>query len=87
MFKRLRWMLSGAAIGAGGTIWAQRKMRAVASRYRPAGVAQGAASRAIDAWREGRIAMREREAELRGGRSHRRPGPAVGADGRRSHRP
>ncbi|MBV9661443.1 MAG: hypothetical protein JO337_09820 [Acidimicrobiales bacterium] len=77
MLKRIRWLGAGLAVGVGGSIWAQRKMKSVASRYRPAGVAQGAATRAVDAWREGRSAMKEREAELRGDPS----------SGRRTHRP
>ena len=68
---------TGLAVGVGGSIWAQRKMKSMAGRYRAAGVAHGAASRAVDAWREGRIAMKEREAELRGssagGAQARRP--------------
>ena len=73
MLKRLRWMGTGMAVGVGGSIWAQRKMKTVATRYRganpafghAAGTAHGAASRALDAWREGVAAMRQREAELR----------------------
>jgi hypothetical protein len=77
MFKRLRWLGTGLALGVGGSLWAQRKMKVLASRYRPAGMAQGAAGRALDAWREGRVAMREREAELRlasGSTDGRHPG-------------
>ena len=66
MFKRLRWLGTGMAMGLGGSVWLQRKMKSAASRYRPAGVAVAAASRARDALEEGRVAMREREAELRG---------------------
>jgi hypothetical protein len=73
MFKRLRWLSTGAAVGAGGSLWLQRKMKSAASRYGPAGVVVAAANRARDALDEGRIAMQEREAELRGS-SHRRPG-------------
>lgn len=66
MFKRVRWVSTGVAVGFGGSIWLQRKMKDAAARYRPAGVAASAASRARDALEEGRAAMREREAELRG---------------------
>lgn len=84
MLKRLRWMATGLAVGVGGSIWAQRKVRTMATRYRllrrsgpqPAGMLQGAASRAADAWREGRVAMRQREAELKSS-----------PDGARAHRP
>lgn len=66
MLKRLRWLFTGAAVGFGGSFWLQRKMKSAAVRYKPAGVAVAAASRARDALEEGRTAMKEREAELRG---------------------
>jgi hypothetical protein len=67
MLKRVRWLMAGAAVGFGGSFWFQRKMKAAASRYRPLGMAGAAAARARDALEDGRTAMREREAELRGG--------------------
>ena len=66
MLKRLRWLATGAAVGFGGTVWLQRKLKTAASRYRAAEVAGAAAARARDALEEGRTAMRQREAELRG---------------------
>ncbi len=66
MFKRVRWMTTGAAMGFGGALWLQRKVKTAANRYRPVGVAGAAAARAKDALQEGRAAMKEREAELRG---------------------
>jgi hypothetical protein len=79
MLKRLRWLFTGLAIGAGSSIWAQRKVRSVTSRYRPSGIANSATTRALGvpgdlraALREGRQAMRAREAELRAGQT--RPG-------------
>lgn len=66
MFKRIRWISTGAAVGFGGSLWLQRKMKSATERYKPAGVAAAAANRARDAIEEGRVAMREREAELRG---------------------
>jgi hypothetical protein len=72
VFKRARWLAIGAAVGVGSSVWAQRKVKTVVSRYRPAGLAEGAASRAKGlpgdvraALREGKATMREREAELR----------------------
>lgn len=71
--KRVRWMGAGLAVGFGGALWAQRKAKAIAARYTPASVAGRGVNRALDfpgevraALREGRAAMREREAELRG---------------------
>ena len=74
MLSRVRWLGAGVAMGAGGSLWAQRKVKSVAARYRPSGLAGEAAERAKGlpgelraAIREGRHAMREREAELRSG--------------------
>ncbi|MDA8047444.1 MAG: hypothetical protein M0Z30_19780 [Actinomycetota bacterium] len=72
MLKRARWLTTGAAVGFGGSLWLQRKLRIAASRYRPVGVAGAAASRAREALEEGRAAMKEREAELRGDTGKRR---------------
>lgn len=72
MLKRLRWMLTGLALGAGASLWAERKAKALAARYSPSGLAGNATNRAREfpadvaaAWREGRQAMRQKEAELR----------------------
>jgi hypothetical protein len=72
MFKRIRWLGVGAVAGVTASVWTQRKARAVAARYRPAGVAGAAAGRAREwpdrlraALVEGRVAMHERESELR----------------------
>lgn len=82
MFKRIRWITAGLAAGFGASLWLQRKMRSVATRYRPAGVAVATADRAREALKEGRIAMREREAELRSSRPRERgsgPGRPAGS--------
>ena len=81
MFKRIRWVTTGVAVGFGGSLWLQKKVKEAATRYGPAGVAASAASRARDALAEGRTAMREREAELKG-----RPASRAGS-GRRPRRP
>jgi hypothetical protein len=72
VLKRLRWLVTGLAVGVGGSVWAQRKVKTLASRYRPSGLAGSAATKArglpadvAAAIREGRVAMKEREAELR----------------------
>lgn len=74
MLKRLRWLTAGAAFGFGGSLWLQRKVKTAADRFRPVGLAGAAAGRAKDALDEGRAAMREREAELRGTAGKRRSG-------------
>ncbi len=72
MLRRVRWLGAGLVLGVGGSLWAERKVKAVSARYRPSGLATTAASRARDvpsdvraALREGREAMRQRESELR----------------------
>jgi hypothetical protein len=72
MFRRVRWFAAGAALGAGATVWAERKVKGAVARYRPAGLAGTAVDKAL-AWPaevraaidEGRSTMRQREAELR----------------------
>jgi hypothetical protein len=72
VLHRLRWFGAGAALGVGGSVWAQRKLKAAAARYHPVGLAGTALDKAR-AWPshvraafvEGRSTMREREAELR----------------------
>ncbi len=73
MFRRARWFGAGVALGAGVTVWAQRKVRGLMARYRPARLAGGAVDKALGwpsevraALDEGRTTMRQREAELRG---------------------
>jgi hypothetical protein len=77
MAHRARWMAAGLLIGAGGSVWVERKVRSVASRYSPAGLAGSTTARARGlgadvraAIAEGRDAMRAREAELRSEGSH-----------------
>lgn len=72
MLKRVRWITTGMAVGFGGSLWLQKKLRTAADRYRPAAAAGAAAARARDALVEGRSAMKEKEAELRGATGRRR---------------
>ncbi|MEZ5178842.1 MAG: hypothetical protein R2746_11345 [Acidimicrobiales bacterium] len=72
MFKRIFWMSTGVAVGAGSAFWAKRKVEATVERYLPEQVADRAAASAKDLGRtvraaaaEGREAMRATEAELR----------------------
>ena len=96
MMKRVTWFAAGIAAGALGTDYAKRKVRATAAQYTPARVARGtvdlARQRALDvadALRDGRMAMRVREAELKARRDGRlvsldepvAPGEAVLVDG------
>jgi hypothetical protein len=83
MLKRARWIGVGVAVGVGASVWTQKKVKAVTDRYRPGGLAEGAANRVKGipgevraALSEGRAAMREREAELRAANSQSvRSGP------------
>ncbi len=72
MFKRIIWMGTGMAVGAGSAFWAKHKVEATVERYLPEQVADRAATQAREVGRtvraaaaEGRAAMRERELELR----------------------
>ncbi len=72
MFKRVIWMGTGMAVGAGSAFWAKRKVEATVERYLPEQVADRAATQARnlnrtvrEAASEGRRAMRQREVELR----------------------
>lgn len=85
--KRLFWLGIGAAAGAGGTIWAERKVRTRMEAMSPdqlvarAGRRAGAAGRSVvDAITEGRDAMRTREDELRGRYHVRHPTDPVRAN-------
>lgn len=66
MPKRTRWLVTGVALGAGGSLWAQRKAKTAAARYGPVGLAEATGRRLVAAFADGREAMREREAQLKG---------------------
>lgn len=72
MFRRLFWLVVGAGFGFGVSFWLMRFVRQTVERYSPERVSDdlagalrsfGADLRA--AANEGRMAMREREEELR----------------------
>ena len=72
MFRRLFWLLVGAGFGFGVSFWIMRFVKQTMERYSPERVSDDLASairsfgadiRAAAA--EGRLAMREREEELR----------------------
>ena len=72
MFKRIFWLSTGVAVGAGGAFWAKRKVEETVEQYLPEQVAVRAAATAKGlgttvraAAVEGREAMRATEAELR----------------------
>ena len=66
---RARWLATGVALGAGGTIWAKRRLGAIQGRLEPARVAGDLA----DATRErvraavgaGKAQAQRRESEIR----------------------
>lgn len=76
MIRRLFWLTSGMALGAGGTLWVRRRLELAAVRLRPARLAQAAggnAQRRVEkglgrlssAMQAGREQARIREDELR----------------------
>jgi len=78
MPKRVTWFVVGAAAGATGSVYAKRKARKAVERLQPTNVARVAVVRArssgrsmVDALKEGRAAMRAKEAELRESRDAR----------------
>jgi hypothetical protein len=77
LFKRMRWIVMGMGVGATGSVWVRRRLRRFLASYTPPAVATRAAASARDefkaAWSEGREAMRQREAELRGEGGRRTP--------------
>ena len=78
MFKRLRWLTVGAGLGAGASLWLQRRIRVLADRYAPvSGTANvvGAARKVRRdlraAWRDGKRQMHSAEQRLRDERERR----------------
>lgn len=72
MFRRLFWLVVGAAFGFGISFWLMRAVREAASRYTPSGVADtlAGAVRQLgadlrEAVAEGREAMAETEDRIR----------------------
>ena len=74
MFKRFFWLVVGAGFGFGVSFWLMRWVRETAARYAPdrvsselASAVKGLGQDLRDAVAEGRVAMREREVDLRSG--------------------
>ena len=74
MFRRAFWLVVGAGFGFGVSFWLMRWVRETAARYSPdrvsselAGAVKGLGQDLRDAVAEGRVAMRERELDLRSG--------------------
>jgi hypothetical protein len=72
MFKRLFWLMIGAMLGVGGSWWVTRTVKQKLARYLPARLtsdvahaAQSGTTQLKAAVADGRVAMRQREAELR----------------------
>lgn len=78
MFKRLRWLTLGAGLGAGASLWLQRRLRSLLDRYAPVrgtATALGAARQMRrdlrTAWRDGKRQMHDAEQRLRDERDRR----------------
>ena len=72
MFRRLFWLLIGIGFGFGTSFWMMRFVKETMERYSPervssdlADAVKGLGTDLRLAVAEGRVAMREREAELR----------------------
>ena len=75
MITRATWFVAGAAAGAVGATYTRRKVKAMAEQMAPVNVAKSVAGRArsrgqvlVEAVKEGRLAMRAKEDQLRAGR-------------------
>lgn len=64
MFKRVLWLTVGTGLGFGASFWLTRRVRRYAP-HRVVGAARSLKTELRAALREGSLAMREREAELR----------------------
>jgi hypothetical protein len=66
--RRPVWLAAGVAIGVGGTLWAEqrvrRQVRRLSERLRPSGLVEGARGRVRAAIDAGRTERRRREEEL-----------------------
>jgi hypothetical protein len=80
------WLVAGAALGAGGTVWARRRLERLSRRVRPTAVAgelvsmvdrtrRGAADRVRDAVDTGRAQAQRRQDDLRRDLRHRDGAP------------
>ena len=72
MFRRIFWLIVGAGFGFGVSFWLMRFFRHTADRYRPQRISADLTGALTSfgkdlraAAHEGRLAMREREAELK----------------------
>jgi len=72
MMKRVTWFVSGAVAGVAGAGYAKKKVKATAAQLAPVNVAKSAVakvrdrgSEVVDAVRDGRQAMKSKEAELK----------------------
>jgi len=67
--RRARWLATGVALGAGGTIWAKRRMASLQGSFEPVNLAGGVANatrrRVRAAVGAGRNQARRREDEIR----------------------
>jgi hypothetical protein len=66
MFRRFLWLIVGFALGASSSWAVTRRVRRAARRYVPSQVRDRWSENMRAAVSEGRVAMRTREAELKG---------------------
>jgi hypothetical protein len=75
VIRRPLWLAAGAALGAGGTVWARRRLERLSRRVRPTAMAtqivsrvdrtrRGAADRVRDAVDTGRTQAQRRQDDL-----------------------
>ena len=72
MLRRVFWLFLGVGVGMGSSLWVTRRVKQVAARYTPERISSDMASSVRTLGRDvrlsikdGREAMRQREAQLR----------------------
>jgi hypothetical protein len=91
--RRPVWLAAGVALGVGGTLWAERRVRTAVARLTPEQVAAGArdsvrqlGGRVRSAVEAGREARSAREEELWEELAHRAGAPGGAGGNGRAHR-
>ncbi|WP_420444259.1 hypothetical protein [Candidatus Poriferisodalis sp.] len=64
MLKRMRWLTLGAGLGAGASLWVQRRLRVLLDRYAPVRGTANVLGTARQLRRDLRIALRDGKRQM-----------------------
>ena len=64
MLKRMRWLTLGAGLGAGASLWVQRRLRVLLDRYAPVRGTANVLGTARQMRRDLRIALRDGKRQM-----------------------